>query len=737
MSCVRARWACNLSWVLICLGLSLVGCALTNRPRQTPQLMATPTGLAIASSTVTPAPAESEATPNPAQTSGPATAPPSPQTQPTQTPTRQPILPPTQTPLAEEQRLIYARDGHIFQGDYLGGQPSEVVSLPPWEYWSFHQGLLALARGPNVEVIDLQRGSYSAFRVYTEAVDYAEVHWGTGGKTLLHAALLPDPAAKTYGRNAELRVLTPDDGLEHGRVLIGDVSGMDLLRYDEEKGRASWIVRDAEGAFAQIAHYDLHTGQIVDTTPIQGAGETSLSPDGRYLLTERPADRGTQWLIYDLAAQETVPPRAWKLPQNTHTISPVWSPDGHHLAFILREDNLNAQEASREPGVWVLEMATLQAQKVLDDRAASSTLAGWTPDGQYIVGYHRSDAQDSYVFAVRPDGGDRHILNLGAEALVLGWMPTPKQAALPRIALDPWRARFLGTAGDPAAMAGVVAQFVDAQGAEEDEALSRRVREYLEWAGWSLDPAGPSIRRVAEGLFAAQLPPLSVYVLDSGTAYPVATGQWIVDVRLEGDDLGLIYAMLGADSRQPATVLLRRQRAEADGWQVLWTPEGQRDWIATDGEIRFQGQGLGALQVMGSSFGLDTGEEAPFGECLACVHRRLSATWRRNGDGYVRQTMLPDGAPLAAVYWEMTLRTPYAVVYECLRRMRQGLPAEELIADQHVLAQIQELGLLVRAQRLVPEEETAGGLRFGRADGSVHLLATVQQGRILRVERQE
>ena len=634
MSCVRARWACSLSWVLICLGLSLVGCALTNRPRQTPQLMATPTGLAIASSTVTPAPAESEATPNPAQTSVPATAPPSPQTQPTQTPTGRPILPPTQTPVAKEQRLIYARDGHIFQGDYLGGQPSEVVSLPPWEYWSFHQGLLALARGPNVEVIDLQRGSYSAFRVYTEAVDYAEVHWGTGGKTLLHAALLPDPAAQTYGRNAELRVLTPDDGLEHGRALIGDVSGMDLLRYDEEKGRASWIVRDAEGAFAQIAHYDLHTGQIVDTTPIQGAGETSLSPDGRYLLTERPADEGAQWLIYDLAAQDTVPPRAWKLPQNTHTISPVWSPDGHHLAFILREDNLNAQEASREPGVWVLEMATLQANKALDDRAASSTLAGWTPDGQYIVGYHRSDAQDSYVFAVRPDGGDRHILNLG-------------------------------------------------------------------------------------------------------TAYPVATGQWIVDVRLEGDDLGLIYAMLGAGSRQPATVLLRRHRAEAGGWQVLWTPEGQRDWIATDGEIRFQGQGLGALQVMGSSFGLDTGEEAPFGECLACVHRRLSATWRRNGDGYVRQTALPDGAPLAAVYWEMTLRTPYAVVYECLRRMRQGLPAEELIADQHVLAQIQELGLLVRAQRLVPEEETAGGLRFGRADGSVHLLATVQQGRILRVERQE
>jgi len=60
--------------------------------------------------------------------------------------------------------------------------------------------------------------------------------------------------------------------------------------------------------------------------------------------------------------------------------------DGHHLAFILREDNLNAQEASREPGVWVLEMATLQANKALDDRAASSTLAGWTPDGQLDIG---------------------------------------------------------------------------------------------------------------------------------------------------------------------------------------------------------------------------------------------------------------------------------------------------------------------------------------------------------------
>ena len=153
MSCVRARWACNLSWVLICLGLSLVGCALTNRPRQTPHLMATPTDLAIASSTVTPAPAESEATPSRAQTSVPVTAPPSPQTQPTQTPTRQPILPPTQTPLAEEQRLIYARDGHIFQGDYLGGQTQRGCL-------SAAVGVLELSPGPPGPGARAQRGGH-------------------------------------------------------------------------------------------------------------------------------------------------------------------------------------------------------------------------------------------------------------------------------------------------------------------------------------------------------------------------------------------------------------------------------------------------------------------------------------------------------------------------------------------------------------------------------------------------
>jgi len=225
---------------------------------------------------------------------------------------------------------------------------------------------------------------------------------------------------------------------------------------------------------------------------------------------------------------------------------------------------------------------------------------------------------------------------------------------------------------------------------------------------------------------------MSIHLLESGRAQLAATGDLILDARREGDDLGLVYGVIGASAVQPGYVVYRRS---ADGtWGPLWTPQGQREWITTDGVIRFVGPGLEKLWVAGSSFGLDYEEDIIFSECHACPHRRLVATWTRQDDVYVRDTELPGNATRAEILWEMTERSAYALLHECLRRLRHGESVEELVAGPDVLAQIEELGLLDQGLRLIAEEERVDDALFADAERRCQMHAMIRGGRIVRVE---
>jgi len=218
----------------------------------------------------------------------------------------------------------------------------------------------------------------------------------------------------------------------------------------------------------------------------------------------------------------------------------------------------------------------------------------------------------------------------------------------------------------------------------------------------------------------------------------VVSGNLVIEARREGDMLGLIYGVIGAGAVQPAFALLGR--ADDGTWTPRWSPQGRRDWIATDGEIRFEGEGLGALRVSGTSFGIDLGEEDAFVECHACPHRNLAATWVRDGQSYARQSDLPADATLSAIVWEMTTPEPYAVLYEALRRARAGEDAGDL-ATADALQQAKVLGLLAPEVRLMPEDVAAepggatapgghGLVWFGR-EGGRRYRATVQAGRLV------
>ena len=88
-------------------------------------------------------------------------------------------------------------------------------------------------------------------------------------------------------------------------------------------------------------------------------------------------------------------------------------------------------------------------------------------------------------------------------------------------------------------------------------------------------------------------------------------------------------------------------------------------------------------------------EEDPFFECHACPHRFFDVLWERQGDRYLPQVTLPLDALHYDRLWEITQPSPYASLFEFLRRLRAGDEprALQLTSDSSVVAKAKVLGL--------------------------------------------
>ena len=673
----------------------------------------------------------------------------------TSAPTSTPTLPPTETPtpalvaatvepaptteptmqarsLALEQQLLFAQEGSLYRGDFYGADAVEVAEIPQLDAWDLFDGHLAVDHGVELDVIDLANGTYQIFApTFGEQIELTRILWGATGRALLHVALIVDGGAETFNRSALLRALSAEDGQLLGEARVVDVSDVSVLYYDDIQGVAAVVSRGPEPTFSEIEFYDLVRGELVGAFPVEGEGDLLMSPDGQQVLTQRFTPNGAELLLYDLGAGGA--PQVWRHPEGSHSVSHAWSPDGRQVAFLLREGATYGVSSTRALGLWVLELASMKASRILKERAGSSSLVGWTPGGDYVVGYHRGQGEDRYFYLVRPDGGDRRILVIAPQAQILGWMPAVHRAVVPKVVIDPWTARFAEASGDAGETVELLAEVLAKREAGTSDVFLARLREYLHLAGWQVSAIRPSLRPVADDTLLVQLPPAKIYLVEPRHSQTIATGDLIIDAQRVGDELGLIYGMVGPTFVQPNYALYRRESGGI--WQVLWTPQGQRAWIATDGDIRFVGEGLQAIEVFGTSFGLDAGEERIFDECRTCPHRQLSALWVREADRYVRQTSLPEDAPLADVIWEMTEPTPYSVLYEVLWRLRQGLSVDSLVADDAVVVQCRQHGLLEDDVRLVPEQELADGVRFGQVGGAQRFYARVENGRLQYVEQ--
>lgn len=232
-----------------------------------------------------------------------------------------------------------------------------------------------------------------------------------------------------------------------------------------------------------------------------------------------------------------------------------------------------------------------------------------------------------------------------------------------------------------------------------EEEIADELFSLGEEAGVEMWVMGVDLLRVEPTLYLVKfgLYPIALFWGQAGTpfdCYPFTEGDAILDARLVGDEMGIIFAIIGASSVNPYYLLLHRVDP---GWERVWPTELEpRDdlWIATDGEISFASDDLSLLQVKGSSFLVDYPEEI-FLECHVCAHRFFDVQWARQGDNYLPQVTLPPNAPYYDRLWEITQPSPYASLFEFLRRLRAGDEAEalELVAEPPVLDQAVALGL--------------------------------------------
>ena len=254
-------------------------------------------------------------------------------------------------------------------------------------------------------------------------------------------------------------------------------------------------------------------------------------------------------------------------------------------------------------------------------------------------------------------------------------------------------------------------------------------------SGVEMGVMGVDLLRVEPTLYLVKfgLYPLALFWGQAGTPfdyYPVTEGDAISDARKVGDEMGIIFAYIGASTVTPDFILLRREEA---GWTRVWPtelePRGDL-WIATDGEITFASDDLSLLQVRGSSFLVDYPEEIFF-ECHACAHRFFDLLWERQGDKYLPQVTLPVDASYYDGLWEITQPSSYASLFEFLRRLRAGdeAGALQLTSDPSVVEEAKALGLDNTTATYMVELEPEPGetLLFSTEDLTKKFAATFVQ----------
>jgi len=172
---------------------------------------------------------------------------------------------------------------------------------------------------------------------------------------------------------------------ENGRVLV-QFRLMDVVRQTELLGEA---VSGKSSQLRAIAHRisDLIFEKL---TGARGVFSTRIAyvnkQENTYRLVVADSDGYDEQTV--LTSPETI-------------MSPAWSPDGSHLAYVSFE--------KRHAVVYVQSLLTGQ-RLLLANFEGSNSAPAWAPDGRHLAVVLTRDGS-SQIYLIRPDGGDLHRIS--------------------------------------------------------------------------------------------------------------------------------------------------------------------------------------------------------------------------------------------------------------------------------------------------------------------------------------
>jgi len=246
--------------------------------------------------------------------------------------------------------------------------------------------------------------------------------WGDDGSFALNSTPSPDGRRVAYGWETderqtkeatqfELRLVGIDGG--EPRVLYTDpeVEGVKPSEWSPD-GRHILTMLTRRDHSTQIALISATDGavRVLRTLAWPGPGKMGFSPDGRYVVYDRPArEDAEQRDIYVLATGGSAETALVQHPAQDIVMG--WAPDGRHVLF--------GSDRTGEMSVWLAPVSDGKpaGEPLLvrrDPELATAVPMGFTQDGAFLYGVNAS-ATDVYLASIDPSSGGA----TGAPALLL------------------------------------------------------------------------------------------------------------------------------------------------------------------------------------------------------------------------------------------------------------------------------------------------------------------------------
>ncbi len=169
--------------------------------------------------------------------------------------------------------------------------------------------------------------------------------------------------------------------------------------------RGELLVTDPEGA--DVRRLDVGPGS-------RGVWGPAWSPDGWQLCCVRLAGDYSALFVIDFSG---LPPRRLTAPSDADEDSPVWSPDGAHIAFV--HSNRHGADHLRRVHVASGTVRRLTTGPGLDGAPS------WSPDGRRLV-FHRALGDPSGLYILPAEGGPARFLTPGLDP---DWGPDNRRIA--------------------------------------------------------------------------------------------------------------------------------------------------------------------------------------------------------------------------------------------------------------------------------------------------------------------